>query len=115
LAKPNWNGCQKCCFCDSLETVQHLFLSCPFAKIVWCMIYLTYNLPPLLTLRICFLVGWTGWKKLIELGYELVYRLYVGLFGRVGFFVTDRKTLFFAGYPTSCALDIIMGIPSPHG
>ena len=34
LAKRNWNGCQKCCFCDSNETVDHLFLSCPFAKSV---------------------------------------------------------------------------------
>jgi hypothetical protein len=27
LAKRNSNGCQKCCFCDSLESIEHLFLS----------------------------------------------------------------------------------------
>jgi hypothetical protein len=26
--------------------VQHLFLSCPFVRVIWCMIYFTYNLPP---------------------------------------------------------------------
>jgi hypothetical protein len=46
MVKRNWNGCQKCCFCDSLETVQHLFIACPFAQIIWSMIYFTYNITP---------------------------------------------------------------------
>jgi hypothetical protein len=46
LANRKWNGCQKCCFCDSAETVNHLFIGCPFAKIIWRMMYLTYNIPP---------------------------------------------------------------------
>src|SRR4051812_17028639 len=39
LVKRNWNGCQKCCVYDSLETIQHFFISCPFAKILWRMIH----------------------------------------------------------------------------
>jgi hypothetical protein len=46
LAKRNWNGCTKCCFCDSLETVEHLFISCPFARIIWRMVYFTFNISP---------------------------------------------------------------------
>ena len=46
IAKRTWKGCQKCCFYDDLETVHHLFFSCPFAQIVWRMIYFTYNIPP---------------------------------------------------------------------
>jgi hypothetical protein len=46
LAKQNWHGCMKCCFCDSTETVEHLFLSCPFARIIWRMLFFTYNIPP---------------------------------------------------------------------
>jgi two-component response regulator (ARR-B family) len=46
LAKRNWQGDQKCCFCDSCEIVDHLFISCPFAKIIWLMIYFAYNIPP---------------------------------------------------------------------
>jgi hypothetical protein len=46
LAKRNWHGCTKCCFCDSMESVEHLFLYCPFARIVWRMMYFTYNIPP---------------------------------------------------------------------
>jgi hypothetical protein len=46
LAKRNWHGCTKCCFCDSMESVEHLFLSYLFACIVWRMIYFTYNILP---------------------------------------------------------------------
>jgi hypothetical protein len=45
LAKRNWSGCLKCCFCDSNETIDHLFLNCPFAKIVWRMVYFAFNIP----------------------------------------------------------------------
>jgi hypothetical protein len=46
LIKRKWKGCSKCCFCDSPETVQHFFISCPFVLIIWRMIYFTYNIPP---------------------------------------------------------------------
>src|SRR4051812_11349264 len=46
LNKQNWKGCQKCCFCDSVETIEYLFLSCPFAKIIWRILYFTYNITP---------------------------------------------------------------------
>jgi hypothetical protein len=35
LPKRKWNWCQKCCFCDSTETVNHLFIHYLFAKIIW--------------------------------------------------------------------------------
>ena len=46
LAKRNWNGCKKCCFCDKDETIQHLFISCPFATLIWRTVHVAYNLPP---------------------------------------------------------------------
>jgi hypothetical protein len=46
LAKRNWKGCTKCCFCGEQETVEHLFLSCPFAKILWRIVQYSFNLPP---------------------------------------------------------------------
>ena len=45
LKKRNWQGCSKCCFCDQHETIQHLFFACPFAKILWRIIYMTFNMP----------------------------------------------------------------------
>ena len=33
LAKRNWEGSQRCSFCDHNETIKHLFLDCPLAKL----------------------------------------------------------------------------------
>ena len=36
LAKRRWHGCKKkCVFCDSDETIDHLFISCSMARLVW--------------------------------------------------------------------------------
>jgi hypothetical protein len=37
---------QKCVFCDKDESIKHLFLECPLAKIVWRIIYMTFSLSP---------------------------------------------------------------------
>jgi hypothetical protein len=46
LIKINWHGCTKCCFCDQNETIYHLFILCPFAKMIWRIVYMTFNIPP---------------------------------------------------------------------
>ncbi|WVZ96740.1 hypothetical protein U9M48_042341 [Paspalum notatum var. saurae] len=35
LAKINWSGNQKRCFCDQSETIKHLFFDCQHARTVW--------------------------------------------------------------------------------
>ena len=45
LLKRNWHGCTKCSFCGGEETIDHLFISCPFAKLVWRVVFCTYNIP----------------------------------------------------------------------
>ena len=44
LAKRNWQGNMKCCFCSMDETIQHLFIDCPLAKIVWQMVHMAFNI-----------------------------------------------------------------------
>jgi hypothetical protein len=46
LLKRSWSGCPKCAFCTSHETVEHLFIRCPFAKMVWQVVHFTFNIPP---------------------------------------------------------------------
>jgi hypothetical protein len=46
LAKRNWNGNTKCSFCDTEESVEHLFISCTFAKLIWRVLFAAYNIPP---------------------------------------------------------------------
>jgi hypothetical protein len=42
----NWVGRESCCFCDGKESMQHLFFDCPFTKIIWRIIHMTFGLSP---------------------------------------------------------------------
>jgi hypothetical protein len=44
LAKRLWIGCTKCVFCGDQETVEHLFISCPFVKLLWRTVNFTFGL-----------------------------------------------------------------------
>jgi hypothetical protein len=44
LAKRKWTGCTKCVLCDSRESAEHLFISFPFARLLWRVIYFTFNI-----------------------------------------------------------------------
>jgi hypothetical protein len=46
LKKRNWEGDTKCCFCDHNESVQHLFIECPLAKIIWRIVHMSFGLAP---------------------------------------------------------------------
>jgi hypothetical protein len=46
LLKRSWKGCSKCVFCGEQETVEHLFITCPFARLVWRTIDFAFDLPP---------------------------------------------------------------------
>ena len=46
LAKRNWNGTMKCCFCVKDESIEHQFISYFFAKLVWCIVHMTSNISP---------------------------------------------------------------------
>lgn len=41
-----WQGCTKCCFCGDEESIQHLFLHCWLAKILWRSVHIAFNLSP---------------------------------------------------------------------
>jgi hypothetical protein len=46
LVKRNWQGSLKCCFCSSIETIQHLFFHCHFAKFIWNTVYIAFGIQP---------------------------------------------------------------------
>jgi len=54
LAKKNWTGSQKYCGCNSNETIQHLFLDCPYARLVWRIIFFATGLTPPRSIRHMF-------------------------------------------------------------
>jgi hypothetical protein len=44
LAKRQWKGCTKCCFCEANESIQHLFFECPMARLMWFAINMAYGI-----------------------------------------------------------------------
>ena len=44
LARKNQKGSQKCVGCNLNESIQHLFLDCHYARMVWRMVYLATGL-----------------------------------------------------------------------
>ena len=46
LAKHNWEGSQRCSFCGQYETIKHLFLDRPLAKLLWHSVHIAFNITP---------------------------------------------------------------------
>ena len=46
MAKRNWQGSSKCCFCHYDETIKHLFFDCQFARSIWSTIQVASTLYP---------------------------------------------------------------------
>jgi hypothetical protein len=75
LAKRNWLDCKKCCFCDHDESIQHLFVRCPFVRIIWQLVYMAFNITHPWALSICLVIGLMELKNLRKLKSELVFML----------------------------------------
>jgi hypothetical protein len=46
LARKNWKGSQRCCFCNNNETIQHLFFYCPHVRDIWRIVFYATDLSP---------------------------------------------------------------------
>ena len=46
LARRNWNGDKKCCFCHFPENMQHLFIDCLYAKFLWRAAHILFGISP---------------------------------------------------------------------
>jgi hypothetical protein len=70
LIKMQWKGCEKCSFRDAEESIEHLF-SYPFAKIVWLIVFSTYNIPPQNNIKNMSRNWLNGTNKKLKQEYEL--------------------------------------------
>jgi hypothetical protein len=116
LIKRKWKGCSKCCFCDSEETVQHLFISCPFVRIIWRMIYFTYSLSPPINIINMF-GNWLNGipetdKTRIRIG-VLALCWSIWIYRNNIIFNKQKDTNIFADYSAGCAPNSSMVLPPP--
>ena len=54
LVKRNWVGNPRCCFCGQNESIKHLFLHCPLAKLLWGLIHIAFNVHPSISVHMLF-------------------------------------------------------------
>jgi hypothetical protein len=113
LAKRNCQGSKKCCFCDQDDSIQHIFIWCLFAKVLWRIVHLSFNF--LRPTNVTNLFGnWlAGVAKKIKHKLELLYVLHFGKFGILTMiiYLTMQKTLYTAGY----SLDLYVVLPTTNG
>ena len=43
LVRRGWKGSVNCHFCGDVETINHLFISCSVARLIWSIFHCTYN------------------------------------------------------------------------
>ena len=82
LARRNWPGSKKCCFCTHEETIKHLFFQCKFACTTWSIIQIASNLYPPTSVANIFGHWLDGipnrFKTLIRVGaYALLWSLWL--------------------------------------
>jgi hypothetical protein len=70
LIKRSLIGCSKCAFCNGEETIEHLFIRCSFAKLVWQVVYFTFNIPPPTNIKKLFGRWLNGIDKKQRKGFE---------------------------------------------
>lgn len=85
LAKRSWQGSQKCVFCDSNESIQHLFFfKYHYARFFWRLLYCCFVLCTRDQLNIFLDLGCMGCNLKLKIWLSHVLQRYVGLFGYVG-------------------------------
>jgi hypothetical protein len=118
LVKHKWKGCIKYCFCDLSEIVQHLFISCPFVRIIWRKVYFTYKLPPPTKITNMFGNWLNGVPKnataRIRIGVSaLCWSIWTCQNNII--FNTQKNSIFFYRLFGWCALDLYMVLPPSGG
>jgi hypothetical protein len=72
LARQQWKGSLKCCFCNLDEIIQHLFFDCQLAIIMWRIVQVSFNI----TLPLNIFHMFNGWLNGIKK--KLMYKIMVG-------------------------------------
>ena len=118
LAKRNWHGCKKWYFCDQDETIQHLFITCPLARMVWRVVFLAFNLIPPTSITNMF----GNWSRGVNKKENVQIRVGVcallwAIWNTHNDFIFNRTQAasFFAGYTDGCSLDPYVVLSTTNG
>jgi hypothetical protein len=77
------------CFCGSEESVEHLFIECKFAKLIWQVVYFTFNMSPPTNVKSLF----GNWLNCIDR--KTKSRIHVGVYAILGQYGIAEMMSFF--------------------
>jgi hypothetical protein len=106
LARRNWKGSTKCCFCEEDETIQHLFISCPLARLVSLIFHMSFNLAPPTNIMNMFGNWLNGANRKTKAQIRVGFASYVGLYEII---VTRKELLTFCRLSTKLLIGSICG------
>jgi hypothetical protein len=89
LLKRNWHGSKKCCHSYQDETIQHLFIDCPLAKIVWRIVHQSFSISisPPKNIKNLFGNWLAGVTKKVKAQIRVGACAYCGLYGMSGMII----------------------------
>jgi hypothetical protein len=102
LARRRWQGDNKCCFYSSEETIQPLLFDCHFARFMWRVIHISFNLSPPTSVHNLF----TDW--LLGMNRKLKYKILVGASAFCWVIWLTRNNLFFGKILAPSCLQVIL-------
>jgi hypothetical protein len=116
LKKRRWVGCTKCVFCDSQELVEHLFITCPLARLVWRVVHFTFNISPPTNVTNMFGNWLNGIDKKVKSQIRIgVCALVWTIWNCQNDVVFSKSGKFFAGNTQSFILDPLVVLPPTCG
>jgi len=101
LARRQWRGSIKCCFCSLDETIKHLFFDCQMARIVWRIVQVSFNISPPVSIFHMF----NGWLNGINK--ELMYKILVGASALCWTIWLSRNDMVFNNFRAVTPLQVI--------
>ena len=101
LVKRKWKGSVKCCFCDSNESIQHLFFDCPLARFMWNAVFISFGIHP--PRNVASLLG--NWLRGVQP--KLKTQVFVGVAALCWAVWLCRNDVVFNGSNTNFLLQVI--------
>uniref|UniRef100_A0A8I6WC46 Reverse transcriptase zinc-binding domain-containing protein n=1 Tax=Hordeum vulgare subsp. vulgare TaxID=112509 RepID=A0A8I6WC46_HORVV len=101
LIKRSWRGRSNCCYCDQNETIRHLFLDCPLAKLLWRTIHIAFNVIP----PTCINSMFTTWLNGVDVQLSRLIR--IGICALLWAIWNTRNDIIFNGQKFTNFLQVI--------
>src|SRR6266542_6914283 len=101
LARRQWQGCVRCCFCNLNESIPHLFFDCHLSRFIWRAIQVSFNISSPLSVQHLF----SGWLRGVDKKLKLL--IVVGAIAMCWAIWLSRNDMVFDKNPVPSYMQVI--------